>query len=245
MESPHDWVEDSHASTALSYAHGIATALRLEGRGDPARGGRHVVAVVGDGALTGGMAYEALNNLGHSGTRVLIVLNDNGRSYAPTVSRLSVSLTHLRLDPRYLQLRERVRQVVEELPTGVSSLAFTSFHGLSAAVREVVEPRMFFETLGIRYTGPIDGHTVGALEQAIRRASSWQGPIVLHVVTTKGKGYAPAEADEIACLHDLKAPGPPALASRSGGRASTRPGPNRLARPPCVGRPTTTGCRPP
>jgi 1-deoxy-D-xylulose-5-phosphate synthase len=224
MESPHDWVEDSHASTALSYAHGIATALRLEGRGDPARGGRHVVAVVGDGALTGGMAYEALNNLGHSGTRVLVVLNDNGRSYAPTVSRLSVPLTHLRLDPRYMQLRERVRQVVEDLPTGVSSLAFTSFHGISAAVREVVEPRMFFETLGIRYTGPIDGHNVGALEQAIRRASSWQGPIVLHVLTTKGKGYAPAEADDIACLHDLKAPGPPALASRSGGRASTRPG---------------------
>ena len=82
-ESEHDWIENSHASTALSYAHGIATALRLSGEDDPAHGGRHVVAVVGDGALTGGMAYEALNNLGHSGTRVLVVLNDNGRSYAP------------------------------------------------------------------------------------------------------------------------------------------------------------------
>ena len=185
---------------------------------------RHVVAVVGDGALTGGMAYEALNNLGHSGARVLVVLNDNGRSYAPTVSRLSVSLTQLRLDPRYLQVRDRVRHLVEDLPGGVSSLAFTSFHGLSAAIREVVEPRMFFEALGIRYTGPIDGHDIGALEQALRRAASWQGPIVLHVVTTKGKGYAPAEADEIACLHDLKPPAPPAPPSRSGGHASARPG---------------------
>ena len=214
-ESAHDWVENSHASTALSYAHGIATGLRC-GSGEPADGERHVVAVVGDGALTGGMAYEALNNLGHSGARVLIVLNDNGRSYAPTVSRLSVSLTQLRLDPRYLQVRERVRHLVEDLPGGVSSLAFTSFHGLSAAVREVVEPRMFFEALGIRYTGPIDGHDIGVLEQSLRRAASWHGPIVLHVVTTKGKGYAPAEADDIACLHDMKLR-PAASPARSAG----------------------------
>jgi len=170
------------------------------------------------------MAYEALNNLGHSGARVLIVLNDNGRSYAPTVSRLSVSLTQLRLDPRYLQVRERVRHLVEDLPGGVSSLAFTSFHGLSAAVREVVEPRMFFEAIGIRYTGPIDGHDIATLEQSLRRASSWNGPIVLHVVTTKGKGYAPAEADDIACLHDMKAVAAPAPAGRSVARVQLRGG---------------------
>src|ERR1019366_4780838 len=125
-ESPHDWIENSHASTALSYAHGIATAFRSSGQEE----NRRVVALIGDGALTGGMAYEALNNIGHSNARVLVVLNDNGRSYAPTVSRLSVSLTHLRLDPRYLQVRDRVRHLVEDLPGGVSSLAFTSFHGL-------------------------------------------------------------------------------------------------------------------
>ena len=220
-ESSHDWIENSHASTGLSYAHGVATALRLAGKGDPDNDGRFVVAVVGDGALTGGMAYEALNNLGHSGARVLIVLNDNGRSYAPTVSRLSVSLTQLRLDPRYLQVRNRLRHLVEDLPGGVSSLAFTSFHGISAAVREVVEPRMFFEALGIRYTGPIDGHDIGALEQSLRRAASWNGPIVLHVVTTKGKGYAPAEADDIACLHDMKAT--PAPIGRAAGRSVARP----------------------
>ena len=242
-ESPHDWVENSHASTALSYAHGIATALSLQSNSEPSARERHVVAVVGDGALTGGMAYEALNNLGHSGAKVLIVLNDNGRSYAPTVSRLSVSLTQLRLDPRYLQVRDRVRHLVEDLPGGVSSLAFTSFHGLSAAIREVVEPRMFFEALGIRYTGPIDGHDVGGLEQSLRRAASWQGPIVLHVVTTKGKGYAPAEADEIACLHDLKPPAASASPSRSGatGVGSPRsPAGCRVLRR--MGRPTTTGC---
>ena len=220
-ESPHDRVENSHASTALGYAHGIAAAFRLEGMDDPERGGRHVVAVVGDGALTGGMAYEALNNLGHSGTRVLVVLNDNGRSYAPTVSRLSGSLTQLRLDPRYMQVRERVRQMVRELPARASSVAFTSIHSLTSAVREVVEPHVFFEALGIRYTGPIDGHDVGALEHAIRRAASWHGPIVLHVVTTKGKGYGPAEADDIARLHDLKAEGPSVHASRSGGQGGS------------------------
>ena len=233
-ESPHDWVENSHASTALSYAHGIATALSLRSVSEAEAGDRHVVAVVGDGALTGGMAYEALNNLGHSGARVLVVLNDNGRSYAPTVSRLSVSLTQLRLDPRYLQVRDRVRHLVEDLPGGVSSLAFTSFHGLSAAIREVVEPRMFFEALGIRYTGPIDGHDIGGLEVSLRRAASWEGPIVLHVVTTKGKGYGPAEADEIACLHDLKPPAPPPSPSRAGGRAVSA----RLGAPPVAGSQT-------
>ncbi len=150
------------------------------------------------------MAYEALNNLGHASARVLIVLNDNGRSYAPTISRLSGSLTQLRLDPRYVQVRERLRHVLQDLPPSVGSVVGSSIHGLTSALREVVEPHVFFEALGVRYTGPIDGHNIGALEQALRRASSWNGPIVLHVLTRKGKGYGPAEADDIACLHDLK-----------------------------------------
>ncbi len=208
-ESPHDWVENSHASTILSYAHGLATALELgwepaAGRteGVPAEH-RRVVAVVGDGALTGGMAYEALNNLGHSGRRVVIVLNDNGRSYAPTVSRLSESLTRLRLNPAYTSARGRIKQLLSELPA-VGGIATTSLLGLTSAIREVIEPHVFFEALGVRYTGPLDGHDVGAVESALANAADWPGPIVVHVLTHKGRGYAPAEEDEVQCLHDLK-----------------------------------------
>jgi 1-deoxy-D-xylulose-5-phosphate synthase len=196
-ESEHDWVENSHASTILSYAHGLASAFELQ------KSDRRVIAVVGDGALTGGMAYEALNNLGHSGKRVLIVLNDNGRSYAPTVSRLSLSLTHLRLNPAYIQARQRLRHLIRELP-GVGELAYSGVHGLTSALREVVTPHTFFEALGIRYAGPIDGHDIAGVEMALANAAEWPGPIVVHLLTQKGRGYAPAEEDDIQHLHDVK-----------------------------------------
>jgi len=196
-ESEHDWVENSHASTILSYAHGLASGFEIQGVE------RRVIAVVGDGALTGGMAYEALNNLGHSGKRVLIVLNDNGRSYAPTVSRLSVGLTHLRLNPTYVQARQRIRNVLRGIPA-VGGIAYSGVHGLTSAVREVVTPHTFFEALGIRYAGPIDGHDIAEVEQALVNASGWDGPIVIHVLTQKGRGYAPAEEDDIQNLHDFK-----------------------------------------
>jgi 1-deoxy-D-xylulose-5-phosphate synthase len=202
-ESDHDWIENSHASTVLSYAHGLATAWALEGQLLGTGGDRRVVAVVGDGALTGGMAYEALNNLGHSGRRVLIVLNDNGRSYAPTVSLLSRSVTTLRLHPAYVQTRERLRGLLRDIP-GVGDIAYTGVHGLTSALREVVSPHTFFEALGVRYGGPIDGHDIAQIEQALENAAEWNGPIVVHVLTQKGRGYAPAEEDEIQCLHDVK-----------------------------------------
>ncbi|MHB1486812.1 MAG: 1-deoxy-D-xylulose-5-phosphate synthase [Acidimicrobiales bacterium] len=218
-ESEHDWVENSHASTILSYAHGFSTAFNLSARGpnpagpqsEPASRGngrpsgspRKVVAVVGDGALTGGMAYEALNNLGHSGRQVIILLNDNGRSYAPTVSHLSESLTRLRLNPSYTQARGRVKQLLKDLPA-VGWLAYTGIAGLTAALRELIEPHVFFEALGVRYTGPIDGHDIAGVENALRHAAEWDGPIVVHALTQKGRGYAPAEEDEVQCLHDLK-----------------------------------------
>ncbi|MBF6555304.1 MAG: 1-deoxy-D-xylulose-5-phosphate synthase [Acidimicrobiales bacterium] len=202
-ESEHDWVENSHASTILSYAHGLASAFELQGSN------RRVIAVVGDGALTGGMAYEALNNLGHSGKPVVIVLNDNGRSYAPTVSRLSLSLTHLRLNPAYVHARQRIRHLIREIP-GVGDLAYSGVHGLTSALREVVTPHTFFEALGIRYAGPIDGHDIAGVEQALANAAEWPGPIVVHVLTQKGRGYAPAEEDEIQRLHDVKVSVPPA-----------------------------------
>src|SRR5271168_4761992 len=211
-ESEHDWVENSHASTILSYAHGLASAFELQGDD------RRVVAVVGDGALTGGMAYEALNNLGHSGKPVLIVLNDNGRSYSPTVSRLSLSLTHLRLNPAYIHARQRIRHLIRELP-GVGDLAYSGVHGLTSALREVVTPHTFFEALGIRYAGPIDGHDVAGVEQALTNAAGWRGPIVVHVLTQKGRGYAPAEEDEIQRLHDVKATKPIALENTVGNSA--------------------------
>jgi 1-deoxy-D-xylulose-5-phosphate synthase len=166
-ESEHDLVENSHASTALSYAYGMAAARRLN------RDPRRVVAVLGDGALTGGVAYEALNNIGVSGANVIIVLNDNGRSYAPTVSRISSAG----------QFATRGRGTGAE--TGPSPT------------------RDFFEALGIRYFGPVDGHDLEALEQALKRAAGRRGPVVLHVHTTKGRGYRPAELDEEKRLHDV------------------------------------------
>ena len=202
-ESEHDWIENSHASTALSYAHGIASGFALRDVGAD----RRVVAVVGDGALTGGMAYEALNNLGHSRRRVVIVLNDNGRSYAPTVSQLSQSLTTLRLNPTYTAARERLRLRLRELPA-LGELAYSSVHSLTSALREMVAPHTFFEALGVRYAGPIDGHDMEHMEQAFTHAAEWDGPIVVHVLTQKGRGYAPAEEDDVQRLHDVKASTP-------------------------------------
>jgi 1-deoxy-D-xylulose-5-phosphate synthase len=160
--------------------------------------------VVGDGALTGGMAYEALNNLGHSNRRVVIVLNDNGRSYAPTISHLSQSLTSLRLHPAYVQTRQRVGRRLRNIPA-VGEMAATGVLGLTSALREIVAPHVFFEALGVRYAGPIDGHDIAQMEQAFANAAEWDGPIVVHVLTQKGRGYAPAEEDEVQRLHDVKA----------------------------------------
>src|SRR5580704_16064516 len=194
-ESPHDWIENSHASTVLSYAHGVAEAVESSGID------RKVVAIIGDGSMTGGMAYEALNNLGHAGKRVVIVLNDNGRSYAPTVSRLSEGLSRLRLHPGLKRHRSRLEQVLRELPA-VGPLAYSSLLGVYSAVREVLEPHAFFETLGVRYTGPIDGHDIPGVEDALQAAVTYDGPMVVHVLTQKGKGYPPAEDDDEKNLHD-------------------------------------------
>jgi 1-deoxy-D-xylulose-5-phosphate synthase len=189
-------VENSHASTSLSYAFGLAAAVKRSPTPD-----RRVVAVVGDGALTGGMAFEGLNNLGHSGSRVLVVLNDNGRSYAPTVSRLSESLTKLRLHPGLRSVRGRMEEALREVPK-VGPLAYSSLQALYSALREVIEPPAFFENLGVRYVGPIDGHDIAGMEQALTQANEYDGPIVVHVITQKGRGYGPAETDDEKCLHD-------------------------------------------
>ena len=195
-ESEHDWIENSHASTIISYAHGLAVAQE-SGIGD----GRRVVAVIGDGSLTGGMAFEGLNNLGHSGRKAIIVLNDNGRSYAPTVSKLGESLARLRLNPTYLRNRGRLDRILHEVPV-VGHQLEKSVDGFVAAMREMFEPPAFFENLGVRYTGPFDGHDIEGMEKALRNAAGYDGPIVVHVLTQKGRGHAPAENDEVKRLHD-------------------------------------------
>jgi 1-deoxy-D-xylulose-5-phosphate synthase len=194
-ESDHDWIENSHASTVLSYAHGIATAVEMQGLD------RRVVAVIGDGSMTGGMAFEGLNNLGVTGRKAVIVLNDNGRSYAPTHSKLGESLARLRLDPRFVRNRARLERLISSLPMG--ERLHRGIESAEAAVREMWEPPAFFEQLGVRYIGPLDGHDVEGLESALRNAAEWDGPIVVHVLTQKGRGYPPAEEDEEKCLHDI------------------------------------------
>jgi 1-deoxy-D-xylulose-5-phosphate synthase len=216
-ESEHDWVSNSHASTILSYAHGMATSFALRGID------RRIVAVIGDGALTGGMAFEALNNLGHSGRRVIIVLNDNGRSYAPTISRLGDHLARLRLNPSYVHARRVLEDRLRAL-AGMGEVAVQGINGISAALREVFEPHAFFEALDVRYTGPIDGHDTARIEQALRHAATYDGPIVVHVRTQKGRGYAPAETDVEKRLHDVSAFDPTTgkSASRGGGHTYTQ-----------------------
>ena len=212
-ESDHDWVENSHASTILSYAHGLACArdagtlpdvapgVPVDDEQGPGR--RQIVAVIGDGSMTGGMAFEGLNNLGHSGRNVIIILNDNGRSYAPTVSRLGESLARLRLNPSYLRRQARVERMLHDMPI-VGDRLERAVEATKAAVREMWEPPAFFENLGVRYSGPFDGHDIEGLERALRHAAELDdGPVVVHVVTQKGKGHEPAESDTIKHLHDI------------------------------------------
>ena len=203
-ESEHDWIESSHASTALSYAHGLSVAMQQRGELIGHGGDRRIVAVVGDGSLTGGMTFEALNNLGHHNQRVVIILNDNGRSYAPTVSKLSESLTQLRLNQTYVSTTNRLRETLRKIP-GLGRLAYLGFHGVTSVVREMVTPHTFFENLGVRYVGPIDGHDIPSIESALTNAAEWDGPIVIHLLTEKGRGYAPALSDTQK-LHDYKIP---------------------------------------
>ena len=195
-ESVHDWIENSHASTVLGYAHGIATALLAQGHGE-----RRVVAVIGDGSMTGGMAFEGLNNLGHSECNVTIVLNDNGRSYAPTISKLSESLVRIRSNPVYMRRQDRIEALAKKFPWLGEKLD-RSINATKLAIRAMWEPPAFFENLGIRYMGPFDGHDVAALETALANASKFEGPVVVHVLTQKGRGYGPAENDPIKNMHD-------------------------------------------
>ncbi len=197
-ESAHDIVENSHASTGLSYALAIAESRKLSGDGGK------VICVVGDGALTGGMAYEALNNIGHVQAEMVIVLNDNGRSYAPTVGGLAENLGQLRLSPRYEAVKERTGTVLKGLPV-VGHSAYETARRMKNSMKQLVTPTSLFETLGLKYGGPIDGHDIRAVERALHDAALYRGPVVVHVVTDKGHGYQPAVDDSVDRFHGVSA----------------------------------------
>jgi 1-deoxy-D-xylulose-5-phosphate synthase len=185
-ESPHDVWEAGHAGTSLSAALGMAKARDLKGE-DHA-----VIAVIGDGALTAGMALEALNNIGHSRSRIVVVLNDNGMSISRNVGALPSYLARLRTEPAYLRLREDVQWILQRVPLIGPTMVRTA-QRVKESLKQLVLPGMLFEELGFTYLGPIDGHHLTALQDVLRQATQVEGPALCHVVTVKGKGYAPTE----------------------------------------------------
>jgi 1-deoxy-D-xylulose-5-phosphate synthase len=194
-ESEHDWVESSHASTALSYADGLAKAFELSGYRN-----RHVVAVVGDGALTGGMCWEALNNIAAANRPIVIVVNDNGRSYAPTIGGLADHFAALRLQPAYEKALERGKNALRGMPV-LGEFCYQCVHSIKAGIKDALAPQALFTDLGLKYVGPIDGHDEHAVEAALRHARGFNAPVIVHVVTRKGMGYAHAENDEAEQMH--------------------------------------------
>ncbi|MCB0916998.1 MAG: 1-deoxy-D-xylulose-5-phosphate synthase [Actinobacteria bacterium] len=197
-ESPHDWVENSHASTALSYADGLTKAWQLQ----PDEADRTVVAVVGDGSLTGGMAWEALNNIAGGGRPMVIVVNDNARSYSPTIGGVATHLASLRTSSEYEGFIEWGKRTLGRTPV-VGRPVYETLHGVKKGLKDVVAPQGLFEDLGLKYLGPVDGHDIDALEQVLRSAKSFPGPVIVHAITKKGYGYPPAEQDEADKFHGV------------------------------------------
>ncbi|MFI9052220.1 1-deoxy-D-xylulose-5-phosphate synthase [Streptomyces sp. NPDC053427] len=196
-ESPHDIIENSHASTVLGWADGLAKANEVRGKDD------HVVAVIGDGALTGGMAWEALNNIAAAKDRPLvIVVNDNERSYAPTIGGLANHLATLRTTDGYERFLARGKDLLERTPV-VGKPLYETLHGAKKGLKDFIAPQGMFEDLGLKYVGPIDGHDIEALESALARAKRFNGPVIVHCLTEKGRGYKPAEQDEADRFHGI------------------------------------------
>ncbi|MFE7430874.1 1-deoxy-D-xylulose-5-phosphate synthase [Streptomyces sp. NPDC057545] len=194
-ESEHDVIENSHASTVLGWADGLAKANELLGKDD------HVVAVIGDGALTGGMAWEALNNIAAAKDRPLvIVVNDNERSYAPTIGGLANHLATLRTTDGYERFLARGKDILERTPV-VGRPLYETLHGAKKGLKDFIAPQGMFEDLGLKYVGPIDGHDIEALESALQRAKRFGGPVIVHCLTEKGRGYTPALEDEADRFH--------------------------------------------
>ena len=200
-ESVHDLVENSHASTSLSYADGLAKAYKLRGEPD-----RTVVAIIGDGALTGGMAWEALNNIAAAkDSRLVMIVNDNGWSYQPTIGGLAEHLAAIRVSQRYENVLDYIKTTLSRAPLG--GPLYGTLHGIKKGIKDVLQPQVMFEDLGIKYVGPIDGHDERMVENALRRARDYGAPVLLHVITRKGLGYAEAEQNTDDRLHQVPAAG--------------------------------------
>jgi 1-deoxy-D-xylulose-5-phosphate synthase len=195
-ESEHDIVESSHASSSLSWAHGIATGRVVRDERD-----RHTVAVIGDGALTGGMAWEALNNIAaDKDLPLVIVVNDNERSYAPTRGGLADHLATLRTTRQYERVLDWGKATLHRTPV-VGGVMYETLHGVKKGIKDIVAPQGLFEDLGLKYIGPVDGHDEQALEHALRKAKAFGGPVIVHVITQKGRGYEPAINDTADQFH--------------------------------------------
>jgi 1-deoxy-D-xylulose-5-phosphate synthase len=189
-ESEHDVIENSHASTALSWADGVSRGFSLTGQSQ-----RHVVAVVGDGALTGGMSWEALNNLSPESDRnLVIVVNDNERSYSPTIGGLATYLTTLRASKEYERILGRGKRMLHNTPV-VGKYIYGTLHGMKKGIKDMVAPQGMFEDLGFKYLGPIDGHDIVAMEKTLQMAKEFGSPVIVHAITEKGRGYTPALED--------------------------------------------------
>src|SRR5262245_55557951 len=195
VESEHDVIENSHASTGLSYADGLAKAYALRGED------RYVIAVIGDGALTGGIAWEALNNIAaNKDRRLIIVVNDNGRSYQPTIGGLAHHLDALRTHPRYEEMLEQIKERVNRIKM-VGPPAYDALHAIKKGLKDALAPQGLFEDLGLKYLGPFDGHDRPTVEQALIQAKNFGGPVLVHVLTTKGKGYDIAVRNDADQMH--------------------------------------------
>ena len=226
-ESEHDVIENSHASTSLSYADGLAKAYQLRGESH-----RSVVAVIGDGALTGGMAWEALNNIAAAkDRRLVIVVNDNGRSYQPTIGGLADHLASVRVSQRYEQVLDYIKTSLSHTPL-VGAPLYETLHGIKKGLKDVLQPQVLFEDLGLKYLGPVDGHDEHLVEHALRRARDFGGPVLVHVITRKGFGYPLAEENDEDCLHQVSpAKKPASSAPAQVTLAASPPAPSAPGRP--------------
>ena len=195
-ESEHDVIENSHASSALSWADGVARGFYVQGIKN-----RSVVCVVGDGALTGGMAWEALNNIAaNSELPLVIIVNDNERSYSPTIGGVATYLSTLRTTSGYEKFLDWGKNVLERTPV-VGQPIYETLHGVKKGIKDIVAPQGMFEDLGLKYFGPVDGHNIEALELAFTHAKNYNAPVLVHVITEKGRGHAPAINDEAEKFH--------------------------------------------